>query len=134
MPNSSDEVKGVISDGITYAGIRKIHPSVGEFTWYDLTDGDPKGSYPTNACSVSVGDHANGTSIQVLTTTGKVYETVCTVNPNTDTLACDEVWTPLTSPSPGDLKRRFGLSGADPNHLPKKPKANPKENPKPKRS
>jgi hypothetical protein len=95
----------VISDGITYAGIRRNRPTVGTFTWYDLTDGDPNNSYPTNACSVSVSSHANDVSIQVLTTDGEVYETVCSVNNSTDTLTCDEVWTLLASPAPGDLKQ-----------------------------
>ncbi|WP_037676381.1 hypothetical protein [Streptomyces globisporus] len=78
---------------------------MGTFTWYDLTDGDPNNSYPTNACSVSVSSHANDVSIQVLTTDGEVYETVCSVNNSTDTLTCDEVWTLLASPAPGDLKQ-----------------------------
>ncbi|MFF9852761.1 hypothetical protein [Streptomyces litmocidini] len=95
----------MISNGITYAGIRQNRPTVGPFTWYDLTDGDPGNSYPANACSVSVSSHANDVSIQVLTTDGRVYETVCSVNNNTDTLTCDEVWTPLVSPTPGALKR-----------------------------
>ncbi|CAM5241421.1 hypothetical protein SNARM312S_07879 [Streptomyces narbonensis] len=50
-----------------------------------------------------------------------MYETLCDVDADSDTLECDEVWAPLASPSQGDLKR-FGLSGADPNHLPKDPK------------
>ncbi|MCH0538187.1 hypothetical protein I3F58_01145 [Streptomyces sp. MUM 203J] len=101
-PSASHEVKAVLSDGITYAGIRALTgPNVDRgYVWYDLTD-DGEG-YPMGACSVSIANQANGTSIQVLTTDGEVYETVCEVENSTDTLDCDEVWMQLETPEPGD--------------------------------
>jgi hypothetical protein len=100
-PAASHEVKAVLSDGVTYAGIRDLTPAVTGFTWYDLSDTDPE--YPENACSVAISSQDNLVSIEVLTTKGDVWETRCTVvGGNPFDLACDEDWVELNAPAPGD--------------------------------
>ncbi|WP_078864583.1 hypothetical protein [Streptomyces roseus] len=100
-PAASREVKAVLSETITYAGIRDLTPSPTNWRWYDLTDtGD---TYPADACAVSISSQANIVNIEVLTTGGDIWETSCTINPGTpDALTCNEVWTPATpQPTPG---------------------------------
>ncbi|MFD9302702.1 hypothetical protein ACFWCB_08440 [Streptomyces sp. NPDC060048] len=92
-PAASREVKAVLSDTITYAGIRDLTGpgSPTPWRWYDLTDTGE--TYPTDACAVSVSSQANIVNIEVLTTAGEIYETQCTINPGTpDALVCNEVW------------------------------------------
>ncbi|MEU6862454.1 hypothetical protein ABZ924_04105 [Streptomyces sp. NPDC046876] len=88
----------MLSDTITYAGIRDLTPAVTPWRWYDLTDtGD---TYPTDACAVSISTQANIVNIEVLTTGGEIFETRCTIVPGTpDALTCNEVWTPA-NPQP----------------------------------
>ncbi|MFK0255381.1 hypothetical protein [Streptomyces sp. NPDC090445] len=97
-PAASREVKAVLSDTITFAGIRDLTPAPTPWRWYDLTDtGD---TYPTDACAVSISTQANIVNIEVLTTGGDIYETACRINPGTpDSLTCTEVWAPA-NPQP----------------------------------
>lgn len=99
------ESKAVLTGDTAYAGIKNLTGDVGrEFTWYDLTD-TPEGGYPTNACSISIAELSHTVRIEVLTTEGEVYETVCAKEVGTDgadALDCDGVWEPQTAPDPGD--------------------------------
>ncbi|MDX2563887.1 hypothetical protein PV371_30155 [Streptomyces sp. TX20-6-3] len=109
-PANSREVKAVLSDEVTYVGIRDLIPTVTQFIWYDLTDPTDHPGYPANACAVSVASQANNVSVQVLTENGEVWETRCAIVPGTpDSLDCigtptDNLgpWTELTTPTPGD--------------------------------
>ncbi|MEV4193398.1 hypothetical protein [Streptomyces toxytricini] len=97
-PAAAREVKAVLSDTVTYAGIRDLTPAPTPWRWYDLTDTGE--TYPTDACAVSVSSQANIVNIEVLTTGGEIYETSCTINPGTpDALTCNEVWT-AANPQP----------------------------------
>jgi hypothetical protein len=120
-PSNAVDLKAVLSDGMAYAGIRDLQPTPGDFTWYDLTD-DGTG-FPDGACSISIASQANDVSIQVLTTEGEVFETVCEVDTapgGESVLTCDEVWEELTTPDSGDPdlvnRSQPKLSGADANH------------------
>ncbi|MGP4115329.1 hypothetical protein ACTWP5_31085 [Streptomyces sp. 4N509B] len=99
------ESKAVLTDGIAYAGIKNLTGEVGrEFTWYDLTD-TPEGGYPADACSISIAELSHTVRIEVLTTDGEVYETVCIKGvgeDGADVLDCDGVWEPQSVPDPGD--------------------------------
>ncbi len=90
-----------------YAGVRDLTgDDPGPFLWTDLTGND---NYPQNACGISVEGHAQGDQtegdmrIDVITTTGQVYETTCGVNLGENiTLTCDDPWALITSqPLPG---------------------------------
>ncbi|MEV6582151.1 hypothetical protein AB0M92_28730 [Streptomyces sp. NPDC051582] len=100
-PAASREVKAVLSETITYAGIRDLTPNRTNWRWYDLTDTGE--TYPTDACAVSVSSQANIVNIEVLTTGGDIWETTCTIDPGTpDALVCNEVWTQANpQPAPG---------------------------------
>ncbi|MFG2974802.1 hypothetical protein ACGFYY_17675 [Streptomyces sp. NPDC048331] len=126
--NNDREFKAVVpGDGNTYAGIRELSnggATVGPWTWYDLTF-NPTGGYPADACGVSIGHQANRLVIEVVTETGLIYETFCTVQPGPGTLTCNGVWNlDNPQPEPGDPAQRRGPATApirpmDPNHLPK---------------
>ncbi|MEU0086863.1 hypothetical protein [Streptomyces sp. NPDC006274] len=96
------EYKAVLHDGVACAGVRDLRPDVGDVIWYDLTDGAGS-NFPEGACSISIGSQSNAegaVSIEVLTTDGEVWETVCSRNPgNPITLTCDSPWVMLTTPS-----------------------------------
>ncbi|KPH99145.1 Collagen triple helix repeat-containing protein [Actinobacteria bacterium OV450] len=98
-PAASREVKAVLSDGITYAGIRDFAANVPTpWRWYDLTDTGE--TYPDDACAVSVTAQGVNVHVEVLTTGGDIYETPCTIVPGTpDALNCTEVWT-AANPQP----------------------------------
>ncbi|MGN9792315.1 hypothetical protein ACTMTU_14630 [Streptomyces sp. OZ13] len=106
-PSNAVDLKAVLSDDVAYAGIRNLTGTEpGPFIWYDLTD-DPGTGFPPNPCAISIASQTNaagGVSIQVLTTEGEVFETTCEVGVPGDpfVLDCDEVWTELTTPTPGD--------------------------------
>jgi hypothetical protein len=112
-------------DGTAYVGVRNLNPEVTDFIWYDLTD-DGTG-YPADACSIAISTLASasaqqGISIEVLTTEGEVFETVCDSDTvmGTTVLDCDEVWEPLVSPDPNDpdavTQAQPERSAIDPNH------------------
>jgi hypothetical protein len=93
----------VTDNGQTFVGIRgETGGTLQPFTWTNLS-GHP--GYPGTAivCSTSVVEHGQGVvnpvRIDVLTTTGLVYETGCTVTPGGDALDCDNnPWIQLTTP------------------------------------
>ncbi|MFM9497484.1 hypothetical protein ACKI1Q_28265 [Streptomyces galilaeus] len=108
------EVRGAVSGGNTYAGIRDVR--LGEdhtMRWTDLSGlpGYPTGGQNGTACGVSVNEHSQGMQdlagikIGIITTTGLVFETICTESHAADTpatLTCPGPWVPLNSPAPGD--------------------------------
>ncbi|MGW0393855.1 hypothetical protein ACWDYJ_23740 [Streptomyces sp. NPDC003042] len=109
-------------DGVAYAGVRR--PGLTGFTWYDLTD-EGQG-FPENPCSISVASSDNVVSIQVQTTEDELYETICvvTIAPGGGpvSLTCDENWTQLDTPTPGDPGNNAAqqpLSTGDTNQRPK---------------
>lgn len=86
-----------------FAGIRTVPGGV--FDWENISDTGT--TFPANACSISVSSNGlvNTASVQVLTTTGTVFETTCTltfavVGPPAvpPSLACTEVWTQQVTP------------------------------------
>jgi len=94
----------VTDGGQTFVGIRSdTGDTVGPFTWTNLTSHP---GYPGTAivCSTSINEHGEGGTahpvrIDVLTTTGLVYETTCSVEPSGPSLDCDDnPWTQLVSP------------------------------------
>jgi hypothetical protein len=108
------EVRGAVSGGNTYAGIRDVRPGEDHtMRWTDLSglQGYPTGAQNGTACGVSVNEHSRGMQdlagikIDIITTTGLVFETICTEShaANTPaTLTCPGPWVPLNSPAPGD--------------------------------
>ncbi|MBX9395043.1 hypothetical protein K4749_15880 [Streptomyces sp. TRM72054] len=104
------EVRGAVSDGITYAGIRDVRPGEDHtMRWTDLSGLE---DYPGDACGVSINEHSQGNQdlagikIDIITTEGLVFETICTEShaANTPaTLTCPGPWVPLNSPEPGDV-------------------------------
>ncbi|MFF3498096.1 hypothetical protein [Streptomyces sp. NPDC003247] len=109
-----------MSDGNTYAGIRDVRPGENHtLRWTDLSTrtGYPDGGDTGEVCGVSVNEHSQGNQdlagikIDVLTTTGLVYEIICTESHSSNTpatLTCPNpappalAWLPLNSPQPGD--------------------------------
>ncbi|MGW7131719.1 hypothetical protein ACWGIA_25745 [Streptomyces bobili] len=108
------EVRGAVSGGNTYAGIRDVRPGEDHtMRWTDLSGlpGYPTGGQNGTACGVSVNEHSQGMQdlagikIDIITTTGLVFETICTESHAADTpatLTCPGPWVPLNSPAPGD--------------------------------
>ncbi|MGW0834773.1 hypothetical protein [Streptomyces prunicolor] len=108
------EVRGAVSGTITYAGIRDVRPGEDHtMRWTDLSTltGYPNGGTNGFACGVSVNEHSQGGTAlagikyDVITTTGLVFETICTEShaANTPaTLTCPGPWTALNSPEPGN--------------------------------
>ncbi|MFG3264735.1 hypothetical protein [Streptomyces bobili] len=108
------EVRGAVSGGNTYAGIRDVRPSEDHtMRWTDLSrlQGYPTGGHNGTACGVSVNEHSQGMQalagikIDIITTTGLVFETICTESHTGNTpatLTCPGPWVPLNSPAPGD--------------------------------
>ncbi|MEV5488907.1 hypothetical protein AB0L47_13030 [Streptomyces bobili] len=108
------EVRGAVSGGNTYAGIRDVRPSQNHtMRWTDLSglQGYPTGGQNGTACGVSVNEHSQGMQdlagikIDIITTTGLVFETICTEShaaATPATLTCPGPWVPLNSPAPGD--------------------------------
>ncbi|WP_189781421.1 hypothetical protein [Streptomyces capitiformicae] len=110
------EVRGLVSNGITYAGIRDLRPSRNpaddDLRWTDLSG---LSGYPTTRsegvpCGVSVNEDTNGNNdlrgrddftdlkIDIVTTKGRVFEIICEVSHSGDELAT------VTCPHP-DLPR-----------------------------
>ncbi|NUR42981.1 MAG: hypothetical protein HOV73_23130, partial [Streptomyces sp.] len=98
------------SDPITraYAGIRDLQPNPGSYLWTDLSGLD---DYPSDACGISIAQQALGggtegdVNIDVITTTGAIWETTCDVN-NGDapTLTCNVAWSLVKlQPTPGAM-------------------------------
>ncbi|MCN9241534.1 hypothetical protein NGF19_12155 [Streptomyces sp. RY43-2] len=97
----------VTNGGQTYVGIRTdTGEATGPFTWINLTSHP---GYPGRdvVCSASINEtnaftgQPHPVHINVLTTTGLVYETTCTADPTGPTLTCDNnPWTELVSPTP----------------------------------
>ncbi|WP_405839970.1 hypothetical protein [Streptomyces sp. NBC_01518] len=108
------EVRGAVSGTITYAGIRDVRPAEDHtMRWTDLSTltGYPNGGTNGFACGVSVNEHSQGgqdlagIKYDVITTTGLVFETICTESHAANTpaaLACPGPWTALNSPEPGN--------------------------------
>ncbi|MEU5044317.1 hypothetical protein [Streptomyces griseorubiginosus] len=109
------EVRGAVNNGVTYAGIRDVRPSKDHtMRWTDLStlDDYPDPATSGIACGVSVNEHSQGNQdlagikIDIITTTGLVFETICTEGHTANTpatLTCPGPWVPLNSPAPGDL-------------------------------
>ncbi|TJZ92081.1 hypothetical protein FCI23_55265 [Actinacidiphila oryziradicis] len=90
----------MLSNGITYAGRRPLHPNPpqGAYVWQNLTDPLVHPLYPKNVCDTTISSHGNDTWVKVLTTDGFVWETHCASNGQT--LVCTEPWAKLTTPTP----------------------------------
>ncbi len=116
---ASREQKAALVDGTAYVGIRDLRSQITPFVWQDLTDPAIHPGYPPRACAISIAEHNNLVSVEVLTLDGEVYETRCEVDPsggNQDpgvNFALDCVGTPtddigpwfqLTSPEDSMLK------------------------------
>ncbi|MGW2618757.1 hypothetical protein [Streptomyces sp. NPDC001500] len=122
------EVRGAVTGGVTYAGIRDVRPNVDHtMRWTDLSTrtGYPNGGAAGFACGVSINEHSQGNQdlagikIDVLTTTGQVFEIICTEShaAGPATLTCRNpalpttlAWQPLNSPEPGDVNNLRRLS------------------------
>ncbi|MEV4679238.1 hypothetical protein [Streptomyces kurssanovii] len=118
LPSNAVEYKAVLHDDVAYAGVRDLQPDVGDFIWYDLTDG-AGANFPDGACSISVGSQSNAegaVSIEVLTLDGEVWETVCSQNPgNPVTLTCNSPWVMLETPA-DDPQLAAEQRATDPNY------------------
>ncbi|MEV8535236.1 hypothetical protein [Streptomyces sp. NPDC051211] len=78
---------------VTYVGIRDIqgglvnNNNLTPWSWHNLTRLPQHPDYPRDACSVSIAAQAGVVSIEVLTDSGQVWETICFVvnegNPQT---------------------------------------------------
>ncbi|MFJ6797476.1 hypothetical protein [Streptomyces sp. NPDC091268] len=109
-PNAATQYNAVLTGGKAYAGVRSNTPTVTPFTWYDLTNGGtPPGTFPANACAISIGAQANLISIEVLTTGNQLYETTC--NPGVvmgaPVLACTKTWNLVNTVTTATLRGKF---------------------------
>ncbi|MGW0883757.1 hypothetical protein [Streptomyces sp. NPDC002671] len=104
------EVRGAVTGTLTYGGIRDLRDSRDHtLRWIDLsTRGNyPHGGAPGFACGVSINDFnpQQGIKIDVLTTTGRVFEIICVEDNQTDNnpaiLICPASWAELHPPTPG---------------------------------
>lgn len=80
------------------------------FTWYNLST--PSTTYPSNPCGITIAETANTVIVEVVTTTGQVYETTCDVDRGEpDLLDCPtpRVWTPAIPQPPGTTLRNSGM-------------------------
>lgn len=94
-PNG-EEVRAVTYNGETFAGIRSLTPSATPFVWSDLSD---NADYPKGACSVAIVPQNGSFSVELLTKTGEIWRTECTITQGTpDTLVCNAPWVEGTTP------------------------------------
>ncbi|MEU3555358.1 hypothetical protein [Streptomyces fragilis] len=93
-PSRSEQFSAVISGGVTFVGRQDLTPTVGPFTWVDLSD-NPGYPGPTS-CGVGVSTHGNDLWVQVLTSGGQIWQTHCSLEGMT--LACTEAWVSQTVP------------------------------------
>ncbi|WP_051767222.1 hypothetical protein [Streptomyces sp. NRRL S-37] len=92
----SQQYTGVINpDSDIRVGTRDLQADPAPYTWSDLSDNQDA---PTNACSITVTEQGNTLNVQVITTTGTVVETFCSVPGNQ--LVCNDPWTPVTPQPP----------------------------------
>ncbi|MFF3463734.1 hypothetical protein [Streptomyces sp. NPDC002619] len=111
--SSNFELRGALTGGITYAGIRDTRTNVDHtLRWTDLSG---RTNYPSGGdagvpCGVSVNQHAQSDpiTIDVVTTTGQVWEILCDENmllgdPTPATLTCAASWNMLHTPLPGAI-------------------------------
>ncbi|AZM62701.1 MULTISPECIES: hypothetical protein [unclassified Streptomyces] len=92
----SQQYTGVVNpDRLISVGTRGLQPNPGAYTLSDLSDNEDA---PTNACTVTVTEQGNTLDVQVITVTGAVVETFCTVPGNQ--LVCDAAWTPVAPQPP----------------------------------
>ncbi|MEU9208669.1 hypothetical protein AB0D27_12140 [Streptomyces sp. NPDC048415] len=107
------ELRAALSGRIYYAGVRDLRGSSANppFLWTDLSG---RTNYPTDPlttgvpCGASVNEHQTSARIKfdLITTTGRVYEILCTAvqgaNPPNTTLTCDPAWAEVNRrPAPG---------------------------------
>nr|WP_018833250.1 hypothetical protein [Salinispora tropica] len=86
----------MVSDGVTYAGRRRLTPAPpGPYTWTDLSG---NANYPgESVCGVAISAAGNDAWVKVLTTGGEVWETECATQGQNFT--CNNPWVQLTTPS-----------------------------------
>ncbi|WBO68516.1 hypothetical protein [Streptomyces camelliae] len=94
--DSSDfELRAAVSGGRTYAGVRDLRMNeLHNFLWTDLSThtGYPSGPVQGTPCGVSINAHNQGNQpirIDVITTTGQIWETTCTENNRTHPATLD---------------------------------------------
>ncbi|MDH6224396.1 MULTISPECIES: collagen-like protein [Streptomyces] len=93
-PSRSEQFSAVISGGLTSVGRQDLTPTVGPFTWVDLSDNP---GYPgPSSCGVGISTQGNDLWVQVLTTGGQIWQTHCALEGTT--LTCTEAWLPQTVP------------------------------------
>ncbi|MGW0393868.1 hypothetical protein ACWDYJ_23815 [Streptomyces sp. NPDC003042] len=83
------ELRAVITDGVTYAGIRNAFQ--GSVQWHNLTDPMAHPNYPSTACGVAISTSGTAVTVEVSTTDGQVWQTWCnmdTTNPTIPELDC----------------------------------------------
>ncbi len=104
----------MITGGVTSVGRQDLLPTMGAYTWVNLSGNT---NYPgPSVCGVGVSTQGNDLWVQVLTTGGQVWQTHCNV-PGT-TLTCTEAWVQQKPPptSPSVLGPRNGsVPGSGPN-------------------
>ncbi|MEU5524321.1 hypothetical protein ACIQCD_00865 [Streptomyces sp. NPDC093250] len=92
----SQQYTGVINpDSEIRVGTRSLQANVGMYTWTDLSDNVRA---PMNACTITVTEQGNTLNVQVITTTGAVVETFCSVPGNQ--LVCNDPWTAVVPQPP----------------------------------
>ncbi|MGW0998538.1 hypothetical protein ACWD5V_35755 [Streptomyces sp. NPDC002523] len=111
--SSNFELRGALTGGITYAGIRDTRTNVDHtLRWTDLSGRlfYPSGGAAGVPCGVSVNQHAQSDpiTIDVVTTTGQVWEIDCTQvqllgDPTPASLTCAASWNQLNTPLPGAI-------------------------------
>ncbi|RST06167.1 collagen-like protein [Streptomyces sp. WAC07149] len=117
-----DEVKYkavLLPNGTALAGVYDFNapnPMRPAYTWYNLS-GNSTG-YPPNPCGITIAETGNDVIVEVVTTTGEIYETTCAVERGEpDHLVCptQRVWTPAVPQPPGSTPPPLAkkLPGAD---------------------
>ncbi|WP_405978935.1 hypothetical protein [Streptomyces sp. NBC_00158] len=95
----------LLPNGTALAGVYDFNannPTQPAFTWYNLS-GNSTG-YPPNPCGITIAETGNDVIVEVVTTTGEIYETTCTVaRGEPDLLVCPttRIWTAAVPQPPG---------------------------------
>ncbi|EFL17286.1 collagen-like protein [Streptomyces sp. C] len=95
----------LLPNGTALAGVYDFNannPTQPAYTWYNLS-GNSTG-YPPNPCGITIAETSNEVIVEVVTTTGEIYETTCpVVRGEPDLLACPttRIWNAAVPQPPG---------------------------------
>ncbi|MGE7389674.1 hypothetical protein ACQKM2_29785 [Streptomyces sp. NPDC004126] len=95
----------LLPNGTALAGVYDFNagnPMTPAYTWYNLSANST--GYPRNPCGITIAETANRVILEVVTTTGQIFETSCDVDRGEpEKLECPAIqpWTPAVPQPPG---------------------------------